>query len=76
MQLYLSIVQIVLSVALTAIILLQVRSSSSTSSVFGGMDSPVYRTRRGIEKTIFNITIGLSVVFFAITLINVIVLGG
>jgi|YNPBryBLVA2012_1023415.scaffolds.fasta_scaffold146893_1 preprotein translocase subunit SecG len=75
MQLYLSIVQIVLSVALTAIILLQVRSSSSTSSVFGGMDSPVYRTRRGIEKTIFNVTIGLSIVFFAITLVNVIVLG-
>jgi preprotein translocase subunit SecG len=75
MQFYLNIVQIVLSVALTIIIVLQVRSSSSTSSVFGGIDSPVYKTRRGVEKTIFNVTIGLSIVFFAITLVNVIVLG-
>lgn len=75
MQLYLSIVQIVLSVALIIIILLQVRSSSSTSSMFGGVDSPVYTTRRGVEKTIFNITIGLSIAFFAITMVNVIALG-
>ncbi len=75
MRQYLDIVQIVLSMALIIVIVLQVRSSSSTSSMFGGIDSPVYKTRRGVEKTLFNVTIGLSVVFFAITLVNAIVLG-
>ncbi len=74
MQLYVNIAQIVLSVALIIVIVLQVRSSSSTSSMFGGIDSPVYKTRRGVEKTLFNITIGLSVVFFTMILVNSIVL--
>lgn len=74
MESYLNLVQIILSIALIAVILLQVRSSSSVSGLFGGIDSPVYRTRRGIEKLIFHMTIGLSIAFFVITFINVIVL--
>jgi hypothetical protein len=35
----------------------------------------VYKTRRGVERTIFNITIGLSIAFFVITILNVIVTG-
>lgn len=72
MGVYLNIAQIVISVALTAVILLQTRGGG-VGDVFGGTDSAVYRTRRGVERTIFHLTIGLSVAFFVITLLNVIV---
>jgi preprotein translocase subunit SecG len=74
MELYFNIAQIIISLALTAIILLQVRSSGM-GGMFGGAESAVYKTRRGIERTLFNITIGLSVAFFIITILNVIVSG-
>jgi preprotein translocase subunit SecG len=74
MQVYLNIAQIVISVALTVAVLLQIRSSG-LGSVFGGSDSAVYRTRRGIERLLFNITIGLTIAFFIITILNVIIVG-
>ena len=74
MTVYLNIAQIIISVALIAIILLQ-SQSGGMGGVFGGTESAVYRTRRGLERTLFNITIGLSIVFFVITLLNVIVTG-
>jgi preprotein translocase subunit SecG len=72
MQVYFNIAQIVISVALTAAVLLQIRSSG-LGSVFGGSDSAIYRTRRGVERLLFNITIGLTIAFFVITILNVIV---
>jgi preprotein translocase subunit SecG len=72
MQVYFNIAQIVISVALTVAVLLQIRSSG-LGSVFGGSDSAVYRTRRGIERLLFNITIGLTIAFFVITILNVII---
>jgi preprotein translocase subunit SecG len=72
MQVYFNIAQIVISVALTVAVLLQIKSSG-LGSVFGGSDSAVYRTRRGIERLLFNITIGLTIAFFVITILNVIV---
>ncbi|MDY7078843.1 MAG: preprotein translocase subunit SecG [Chloroflexota bacterium] len=74
MGIYLNIAQIIISVALIVIILLQVRSGGM-GGIFGGTETAVYKTRRGIERTLFNITIGLSVAFFVITIINVIVTG-
>jgi preprotein translocase subunit SecG len=61
-------------VALIAIILFQVRSGGM-GGVFGGSETAVYKTRRGIERTLFNVTVGLSIAFFVITLLNVIVTG-
>lgn len=75
MQLYLNIAQIIVSVALVAIILLQSRRGDLGGSVFGGTSSAIYQKRRGLERTIFHITIGLSVAFFVITMLNVIVTG-
>jgi preprotein translocase subunit SecG len=69
---YLNIAQIIISVALTVAVLLQIKSSG-LGSVFGGSDSAVYRTRRGVERLLFNITIGLTIAFFVITILNVIV---
>ena len=74
MQVYFYIAQIIVSVALIVVILLQVRSGG-LGGVFGGTESAVYKTRRGVERTLFNITIGLSVAFFVITIINVIIAG-
>jgi preprotein translocase subunit SecG len=72
MQVYFNIAQIVISIALSVAVLLQLRSSG-LGSVFGGTDSAIYRTRRGVERLLFNITIGLAIAFFVITILNVIV---
>jgi len=57
----LGIAQIIVSVALIAAILLQSKGSG-LGSVFGG-DGSVFRTRRGAEKGLFQLTIVLAVVF-------------
>jgi preprotein translocase subunit SecG len=74
MEVYLNIAQIIVSVALVAVILLQIKSSG-LGGLFGGTESAIYKTRRGVERTVFNITIGLSIAFFLITILNVIVTG-
>jgi preprotein translocase subunit SecG len=40
--------------------------------IFGG-EGGVYRTRRGVEKTLFNVTIGLAVAFFVISIATVLI---
>ncbi len=67
MQVYLNIIQIVLAIALILSIMLQVRGGG-LGGIFGQADS-VYRTRRGIEKTLFQITIVLIILFVAVSLI-------
>lgn len=67
MQTYLFIAQIVLSVALILTILLQVRGGG-LGGIFGQPDS-VYRTRRGVEKSLFQLTIVLAVLFIIISII-------
>jgi len=67
---YLSIVQIILSVALIALVVLQSKGGG-LSRMFGG-ESGVYKTRRGFEKTLFNVTVGVILVFFVFSLLGVI----
>jgi preprotein translocase subunit SecG len=67
-NLFLNIAQIVLSVALILVILLQVRGGG-LGGIFGQPDT-VYRTRRGLEKSLFQITIVLVVLFVAIALVS------
>ena len=74
MGVYLNIAQLMISAALVAVILLQTKGGGM-GGVFGGTETAVYKTRRGVERTIFNITIGLSIAFFVITILNVIVTG-
>jgi preprotein translocase subunit SecG len=66
---YLQIVQIVISVALIFFILLQAKGVG-LSGIFGG-EGGIYKTRRGVEKTLFQVTIGLSIVFFVVSIISV-----
>ena len=72
MTTYLNLAQIIIAVALTLVIMLQTKGAA-LGGVFGKSDSAVYKTRRGIEKTIFNVTIGLSFVFFVMAMVNVMV---
>lgn len=71
MSVYLNIVQIIVSIALIAVILLQGRRGR-LGGLFGG-DTSLHRTRRGLEKTLHNLTIILAVTFFITALLNVIV---
>jgi preprotein translocase subunit SecG len=71
-QPYVQIIQIIISIALIAVILVQAKGQGGLGGIFGG-DSTVYRTRRGVEKTLFNVTVGLAVAFFVISLISVLI---
>jgi preprotein translocase subunit SecG len=63
---YLNVVQIVISAALVLAILVQVRGGG-LGGIFGQADS-VYRSRRGVEKTLYRLTIVLVVLFVAVSL--------
>jgi preprotein translocase subunit SecG len=68
---YVNLIQIIVSVSLIAVILLQAKGSG-LGGIFGG-DSSIYKTRRGVEKTLHQATIGLSVLFFGISILSVVV---
>jgi len=61
---YLLIAQIVVAAALVAVITMQVRGGG-LGGIFGQPES-VYRTRRGVEKSLFQFTIGLTILFVII----------
>ncbi len=67
MQTYFSIAQIVLSTALILAILLQVRGGG-LGGIFGQANT-VFRTKRGVEKTLFQLTIVLVVLFITISIV-------
>lgn len=64
----LNIAQILVSIVLVVVILLQVRE---TGSGFFGSAQASYRTRRGLEKTLFQFTIILAAVFLLMSIISV-----
>lgn len=68
-QLLLPIIQILLSALLVGAILLQQRGTGLGSS-FGG-EGNVFRTKRGLEKSLFYLSIGLAVLFFITAVLNV-----
>lgn len=63
------IIQIVLSVAVIFFVLLQVRGAG-LGSAFGSSTSSVFKTRRGVERLIFNITIVFVILFAAVSLLG------
>ena len=68
MQTYFNVAQIVLAVALIFVILLQVRGGG-LGGIFGQPDA-VYRTKRGLEKTLFQLTVALVVLFVVLSVIT------
>ncbi|MGB9300622.1 MAG: preprotein translocase subunit SecG [Anaerolineae bacterium] len=67
---YLQIVQLIVSICLIVAVLLQVKGGG-LGGLFGGGDAGIYKTRRGAEKTLFNLTIGLVVLFFVFSFASV-----
>jgi len=67
---YLNIVQIILSAAIIVLVILQSKGGG-LSRMFGG-EGGVYKTRRGFEKTLFNVTLGVIVAFFVFSLLSVV----
>lgn len=68
MQTPLLLAQMILAVALLASILLQQRGTG-LGGAFGG-EVTAYRSRRGIERTLFRLTVVLASLFVAFSLLN------
>ena len=68
METYLYVAQIVVAVSLTLIVLLQVRGGG-LGGIFGQADT-VYRTKRGVEKTLFQLTIALVIIFVILSIVS------
>lgn len=66
----LHVVQIIISIALIILIIMQAKGSG-LGSLFGGEAGTITKTRRGLEKTLFQITVGLSIAFITIAIITV-----
>lgn len=66
-----NIIQIILSAILVIVILLQ-QKGAAVGGVFGG-SSNVYSTKRGVDKFLFYLTIAVSVIFFGLSLVRLIV---
>jgi preprotein translocase subunit SecG len=67
MSTYFSIALIIISIGLILSILFQVKGGG-LGGIFGQADT-VYRTRRGVEKTLFQLTLVLTVLFIAISIV-------
>ncbi|MBI2756427.1 MAG: preprotein translocase subunit SecG [Chloroflexi bacterium] len=62
-----TIIQIVVAIVLIGVLLLQGRGQGFSAS-FGSSDSSIYRTRRGFERTLFQFTIGLAVLWVLVSI--------
>ena len=67
---YMMIATIIIAVALSVVVLIQAQDAG-LGNLFGG-DSSIYRTRRGFEKTIFNVTVALAGLFMLFSLLTVV----
>jgi preprotein translocase subunit SecG len=67
----LNLLQIVVSVILILVILLQVKGSGFGAALGGMSGGSVYRTKRGLERTLFQATILLAIVFIFISFLSV-----
>ena len=74
MNVTMNLAQIVISIALIVAIILQSKGAG-LGGLTGATEGSVIRARRGVEKLLFNITIGLAIVFFATAILNVMING-
>ena len=66
---YLNIALLITSIALVASVILQSKGAG-LGGLTGADTGSVFTARRGIEKTLFYVTIALSVLFFALALLE------
>ena len=65
---FMNLIQLLVSILLVVVILAQVKEGGG--GLFGSASSTI-RTRRGLEKTMFQFTVFLSVAFVVISIISV-----
>lgn len=65
---------IITSITLIISVILQSKGAGLGGFV-GGDSGSVFTARRGVEKTLFWVTIGLSILFFILAIVTVIVKG-
>lgn len=69
LSVFLMIAADIVAIALIAVVMIQGQTSAGLGSMFGGSD--IYRTRRGMEKTLYNATFVLVGLFFVLALLSV-----
>ncbi|MBI4301875.1 MAG: preprotein translocase subunit SecG [Chloroflexi bacterium] len=70
MERFLNIAQILVAILLIIVVSFQVKGMDM-GGIFGGGSSSVYRTRRGVEKTLFQATIVLAVLFIVLSMLSI-----
>lgn len=70
MEIYLDIALIITSIALIASVILQSKGAG-LGGLTGADTGGIFTARRGIEKTLFRVTIALSVLFFVLDILSV-----
>jgi len=66
----LNVAQIIIAVMVVFVILAQARGGG-VGGIFGGQGESAFKTRRGIERTLFRFTIILVVVFIILSILSV-----
>lgn len=69
METALYLASIIVSIVLILVILLQSKGSAF-SGAFGGDPSSIYRTRRGLERTLFQFTIVIAAVYVLLAIVS------
>ena len=72
MDVYIDIALIITSIALIASVVLQSKGAG-LGGLTGGDTGGIFAARRGIEKVLFRVTIVLSVLFFILAILSVVV---
>lgn len=62
----------VVAIALISVVVIQGQTGAGLGAVFGGSD--IYRSRRGIEKTLLQLTFFLMTIFLVLSLVTVIIM--
>lgn len=68
MSTWVNVAQIIISIVLIVILLLQAKGAGWTG--FAADQASVFRTRRGIQRTLFQLTIVLALVFVIVSLFS------
>jgi preprotein translocase subunit SecG len=71
---YLDIAMIITSIALIVSVILQSKGAG-LGGLTGGDSGTIFTARRGVEKTLFRLTIGISIVFFSLAIATVVLTG-
>ncbi len=74
MEAYLDVALIITSIALIASVILQSKGAG-LGGLTGGDAGGIFTARRGVEKLLFRVTIGLSFLFFFLAMLTVLTTG-